>query len=64
MKYLVKIDRWTSDSFIYVIANNNVELNQITTKLTDDDTVVKITPLNGTIYTVCAWITECDALDK
>lgn len=49
MKYLVKTYNWKKDESIYIIVNNNQEFIDVISK-SNEDSVINITPLNGTIY--------------
>lgn len=64
MKYLIKLDRWTQDSFTYIIANDTTEVSKVINNLTSEDIIVSITPLNGTVYTAQDWIKDDKPLDK
>ena len=58
MSYLIQIETGIMGEYIYVTANSKEGLKEVINGLKHDNTVISITPLNGTIYTTGVYIKE------
>jgi len=60
MNYLIKIESDISGDYRYIIANSQNELRNVIGILDASHSLINVTPMDGTVYTSSAYISELE----